>query len=65
MTRTVSVGTMIQQLSGMLGTPDLTDWEFGFVSDVFEKYCERGQDTKWMSGKQLEIINRIYQKHFA
>lgn len=49
----------------MLGTPDLTDWEFGFVSDVFEKYCERGQDTKWMSGKQLEIINRIYQKHFA
>ena len=65
MTRMVSIGTRIEQLSGMLGTSDLTDWEFSFVSDVFERYSESHQSTTFLSGKQVEIIDRIWRKHFA
>lgn len=60
----VSVGTMVKQLSGMLGTDDLTDWEKEFVESVVLRSND-GTLTDRLSSKQAEVIERIWSKHFA
>ena len=63
--RTVSIGTMIEQLHGLLGTGDLSDWEDGFVTSVHQKYEWWNKNTQHFSGKQVETIEKIWAKHFA
>lgn len=65
MTRTVSIGTMIEQLDGLRDTDDLSEWEQGFVTNIIERYLTSGKDTRWMSNKQVDIVERIWRKHFA
>lgn len=65
MTRTVSIGTMIEQLDGLRDTRDLSEWEQGFVTNILERYLTAGKDTHWMSSKQVDIVERIWRKHFA
>lgn len=65
MTRTVSIGTMIEQLDGLRDTDDLSEWEQGFVTNIIERYLTSGKDTRWMSSKQVDIVERIWRKHFA
>lgn len=59
-----SLGAMIKQLHGMVGTDDLTEWETGFVRNVFDRSGE-GEDTTYLSATQVETINRLYHKHFG
>lgn len=62
--RLVSTGTKIKQLEGMLGTPDLSEWETKFVRSL----VERTQDLagqRPLSGAQLEALDRLWGKHFA
>ena len=54
-----SVAQMIDQLEGLLGTKDLSEWEQGFVETLVER---KGAA---LSDKQSEIMERIYRKHFA
>lgn len=58
-----SIGQMIEQLDGMLGTQDLTEWETTFVSDI----CGRAwrNSTTALSEKQVAVIECIYRKHFG
>ena len=65
MTRTISIGTMIEQLDGLRDTDDLSEWEQGFVTNIIERYLTSGKDTRWMSSKQVDIVERIWRKHFA
>ena len=72
MPRTVSVGTMIEQIDGLRGStdmlrkePDLTEWEEGFVTSVVAKYKATGKDSTTLSDKQVAIVERIWRKHFA
>lgn len=58
-----SLGQKLEQLSGMLGTRDLSAWEEGFVSNVCEQ-CGDG-NTSRLTEKQVEVLERIYGKHFA
>ena len=51
--------TMLIRLTGLLGTGDLTAWEESFVESNSEATIER------LTGKQVEIIERIFTKHFA
>ena len=60
--RTVSIGTMVKQLEGMLGTRDLSIWERGFVDSVVEQTRD---GTTNLSDKQVTVVERIWQKHFA
>lgn len=60
----VSVGAMVKQLSGMLGTDDLTDWEKKFVQNIDER-SENGKHTLLLTDNQTEIIERLWSKHFA
>lgn len=65
MTRTASIGTMLEQLDGLRDTKDITEWEQGFVTNVLQRYLVAKKDTRVLSGKQVEVIKRIWSKHFA
>ena len=60
-----SLGTMIEQLDGMRDTGDLTAWENDFVTSVLERYLAAKKDTRNLTAKQVEIVERIWSKHFA
>jgi hypothetical protein len=65
MTRAVSISTMIDQLDGLRDTKDLSEWEQGFVTNILERYLLAKKDTRWMSSKQVDVVERIWRKHFA
>lgn len=65
MTRLVSLGTKIEQLDGLRDTNDLTQWEQGFVTSILERYLVAGRDTRMLSSKQVDAIEKIWSKHFA
>lgn len=60
--QTVSIGSMLKQIHGLLGTNDLTPWESTFVADVWNR--SQGQTTQ-LSDKQVEKIEAIFNKHFS
>jgi hypothetical protein len=61
--RQVALHAKVAQLEGLLGTSDLTDWESGFVQSlVHHGYAK---DSTKMSEKQVEMLDRVWSKHFA
>lgn len=65
MTRTVSIGTMIEQLDGLRDTDDLSEWELGFATNIIERYLVAHKDSRCLSAKQVECVEKIWKKHFA
>jgi hypothetical protein len=59
-----SLGAKLERLHALCETHDLTDWEQGFVSDLWV-YSAHGQRTSWMSERQVEILGRVYARHFS
>jgi len=55
---------MLEQLSGLLGTDDLSKWENEFVRHIIDVVAEEGCTTG-LSGRQVEKIEQIWSKHFA
>jgi len=55
-----SVRAMIDQLEGLLGTEDVNEWESGFIASMVER-----RDSLTLSAKQVEMIDKLYGKHFA
>jgi hypothetical protein len=55
---------MLAQLEGLLGTEDLSEWEQKFVSNCLVQ-SDQGQHTPKLSGKQVEKIEQVWEKHFA
>jgi hypothetical protein len=64
-TRTVSIGTMIEQLDGLRDTRSISDWENQFITSILERYLLAKKDTRSFTGRQVEVIERIWSKHFA
>lgn len=58
-----SLYTMINQLHGMVGMDDLTEWESNFMESVYDRLD--GKDTSGISSKQSEVIDKLYKKHFG
>lgn len=56
---------MIEALDGMRDTKDLTQWENEFVTSILEQYLLAKKDTTKLTEKQVEVIDRIYSKHFG
>jgi hypothetical protein len=54
----------VKRIAGLLGTKDLTDWEHRFVESVV-KQTRGGDDTTSLTDKQLDVVERIFTKHFA
>lgn len=63
MSRQVSIGTMIKQITGLRDS-DLSDFERGFVANI-SRLTNFGQDTTRLSDRQIEVIENIFRKNFA
>ncbi len=52
----------VEQLSSLLGAQDLSTWEKDFVKSIKTR-LENPKAA--LSEKQLNVIEKIYEKHFA
>ena len=59
-----SINAMVKRIEGLSGTNDVTEWEDDFIDSVVEK-TDHGKDVSRLSDKQLETVQRIFNKHFA
>jgi hypothetical protein len=59
-----SINTQVRQVSGLLDTKDLSDWEHDFVSSITQQ-TKDGNNTSSLTDKQIECLERIHGKHFA
>ena len=55
-----SLKQMLVLCLGLVGTKDINDWENGFLEGLSDT-----QDTSTLSSKQVDVIERIYKKHFS
>ena len=60
-----SIGKMLERCDGLRDTKDISEWENKFLTDILEKYHASGKSTSNFSGKQVEVIDRIFNKHFG
>lgn len=59
-----ALNTMVKKCSGLIDTRDVSKWE----SDFLRSICERtrdGDNTTSLTEKQIDVLTRIYDKHFA
>lgn len=59
-----TVGQMIMQIEGLLGTRAVNDGESDFIEQMVE-VSDHGKHTSHLSGKQVEWIRRIWGQHYA
>jgi len=59
-----SLGAMVLQLAGMVGTKDLSKWETDFVCSVGRRTAD-GEHTGCLSERQIDRIEELYRKHFG
>lgn len=64
MSQSISIGTMIKRIAGLQGTGDISEWEDNFIGSVIER-TDEGNNTTILTAKQVEIVERIHNKHFA
>ena len=64
MGQSVSIANMIVRISGLCGTKDVTEWEDNFIGSILDR-TDGGKETCGLTSKQVEIIERIHNKHFA
>ncbi|KVT91907.1 hypothetical protein WK59_04000 [Burkholderia ubonensis] len=61
--RLYSTSTMIERLTGLLDTRDLTEWKQEFVRKL-DAIRLSGRVTD-LSDKQVERLDELHNKHFA
>lgn len=59
-----SLNTMVKRVSGLAGTNDLSDWEENFVASIIRQTRD-GFDTSSLTEKQIDVLERIHDKHFV
>lgn len=59
-----SLNTMVKSCSGLIDTKDVSDWENNFLTNIAERTRD-GDNTTSLTERQIEILERIYKKHFA
>lgn len=59
-----SLNEMVRRIEGLQGTKDVSEWESNFCGSV-ARQTQSGKDTSKLSEKQIEIVERIHNKHFA
>ena len=58
-----SLNTMVKKCAGLVGTKDVTPWEDQFLQSVLEKTAQ-GDNTTSLTEKQVDVLQRLYSKHF-
>ena len=64
MNRLVSLGTKVKQIHGLRGTKDVSEWEDKFIESVYA-WSAQGECTTGLTEKQIAVIDRIWEQHFA
>ena len=59
-----TIGQKIMQIEGLLGTRDITPWQENFIRSIVQR-TEGGKFTPRLSVKQVDTIERIYERHFV
>jgi hypothetical protein len=59
-----SLNIQVQRVSGLLDTKDLSDWEGKFVASIV-KQTNDGKNTTSLTEKQIDVLERIHNKHFT
>jgi len=59
-----SIGIMIEQISALADTTDVNEWENEFITNVSDRYLPQ-KNTMQFTAKQVEIIEKIWKKHYA
>lgn len=59
-----SIAQMIEQCEGLIDTKDVSAWENSFLKSIKNQAAD-GSNTPRLSDKQVEVLDRIYNKHFA
>ncbi len=59
-----SLTTMVKQLSGLVDTKDVSDWENDFLQSIMRSTRE-GDNTTVLTEKQIDVVERIFKKHFS
>lgn len=59
-----SLTTMVKQLSGLVDTKDVSDWENDFLQSIMRSTGE-GDNTTVLTEKQIDVVERIFKKHFS
>ncbi|HEY0563706.1 MAG TPA: hypothetical protein VGD04_10285 [Methylophilus sp.] len=59
-----SLNAKINQLAGLLGTKDVSEWENDFIDSII---CKTGNGSRVneLTSKQVEIVERIHSKHYS
>lgn len=60
-----SIAIKLERIYELVETNDLNDWERKFCRSVYLQYLDQGKQTVNLSGKQVEVIDRIFTKYFA
>ena len=58
-----SVGQMIKQLSGLVGTSAVNSWEAGFITNICWQ-TKNGDTTAALTPPQVTVVEEIFSKHF-
>lgn len=59
-----SLNTMVKAVSGLQDTIDVNDFENQFITSIVEK-TKNGDNTTSLTEKQIDVLERLYGKHFA
>lgn len=59
-----TINTMVKRIASLAGTSDVSEWEDSFIESIVEKTRD-GEDTSALTERQIEVIERLFKKHFA
>ena len=59
-----SLNSMVKKVAGLVETVDVSPWESNFIASV-QRQTSNGDNTTSLTEKQIEVLERIYDKHFA
>lgn len=59
-----SLNTRVQRIAALVDTKDITEWENDFILSILERTRD-GRDTRTLTENQINVIDRIFHKHFA
>ena len=59
----LSTQQKIERLESLVGTHDVSAWEYGFIETLVQ--YKKENNLAQLSDKQLEIMQSIFNKHFS
>lgn len=59
-----TINTMVKRCMGLIDTTDVSDWESDFLQTIAERTRD-GDDTSRLTERQIDVLDRIFRKHFS